>query len=92
MNKGELVDAIAAKAGATKKDTDVIVSAILDVITETVAEGQKVAIVGFGTFEPRPRSAREGRHPRTGEKLAIPASTLPGFSPGKTFKAAVAKV
>ena len=92
MNKGELVDAIAAKAGASKKDTDAIVSVILDVITETVAEGHKVGIVGFGTFETRQRSAREGRNPRTGQKVAIPASTLPGFSPGKAFKTAVANV
>ena len=63
-----------------------------EMLSNTVAEGQKVAILGFGNFEPRQRSAREGRNPQTGEKLTIPASTLPGFSPGKSFKAAVAKV
>ena len=92
MNKGELVYVIAAISGTTKKDAEAIVSTFLDAIAESVAEGQKVAISGFGTFEPRQRSAREGRNPRTGEKIAIPASTLPGFSPSKAFKAAVAGV
>ena len=91
MNKGELVDAIAKRAGVSKKDADSILTATLDVIKETVADGQKVSIVGFGAFEPRPRAARDGRNPKTGEKIAIPATVVPGFSAGKAFKTAVAK-
>ena len=84
-------DAVAVRAGVTKKDADAILSATLDVIQTTVAEGQKVTVVGFGTFEPRQRSAREGRNPKTGEKLSIPATTVPAFSAGKSFKEAVAR-
>jgi DNA-binding protein HU-beta len=90
MNKAELVDAIAAKAEVTKKEADEVVSAIVEVITETVASGDKVTLVGFGTFEPRDRQAREGRNPATGAAIQIPATTVPGFSAGKGFKDTVA--
>ncbi|HIK19218.1 MAG TPA: HU family DNA-binding protein [Leptolyngbyaceae cyanobacterium M33_DOE_097] len=90
MNKQELVDAIAAKASVTKKDADIILSAITEAIIEAVAEGDKVTLVGFGTFEPRDRQAREGRNPSTGKPIKIPATTVPGFSAGKLFKEKVA--
>jgi DNA-binding protein HU-beta len=86
MNKGELVDKIAEKASVTKKDADIILSAILDVILDTVASGDKVTLVGFGTFEARDRQAREGRNPSTGEPIKIPATKVPAFSAGKSFK------
>ncbi len=86
MNKGELVDAIAAKAEVTKKEADAILSAVLETITETVSTGGKVTLVGFGTFEARDRQAREGRNPKSGEKILIPATKVPAFSPGKLFK------
>jgi DNA-binding protein HU-beta len=90
MNKGELVDAIAQKAEMTKKDADVLLSVLLDSIMEAVAGGDKVTLVGFGSFEPRQRAAREGRNPQTGETLQIAAATVPGFSAGKQFKDLVA--
>ncbi|MCL6436377.1 MAG: HU family DNA-binding protein [Leptolyngbyaceae cyanobacterium HOT.MB2.61] len=86
MNKGELVDKIAEKANVTKKEADAILTAMLDVITETVATGEKVTLVGFGTFESRDRQAREGRNPSTGEPIQIPATRVPAFSAGKQFK------
>jgi DNA-binding protein HU-beta len=86
MNKGELIDQIAAKADVTKKDADAILSAMLDVILEAVAGGDKVTLVGFGTFEARDRQAREGRNPSTGEPIKIPATRVPAFSAGKLFK------
>ncbi|MGK7908872.1 MAG: HU family DNA-binding protein [Synechococcus sp.] len=91
MNKGELVDAVAMEAGVSKKNAEEILSAMLDVITTTVASGDKVSLIGFGSFEPRERKAREGRNPKTGEKLQIPATVVPAFSAGKGFKEAVAK-
>jgi DNA-binding protein HU-beta len=90
MNKGELVDAIAQKAEMTKKDADILLSVLLDSIMEAVAGGDKVTLVGFGSFEPRQRAAREGRNPQTGETLQIAAATVPGFSAGKQFKDLVA--
>jgi DNA-binding protein HU-beta len=90
MNKGELVDAVADRASATKKDTDAILSAMLDVIAETVSAGDKVTLVGFGSFEARDRQAREGRNPSTGKPIQIPATKVPAFSAGKSFKEKVA--
>ena len=90
MNKGELVDAIAAKANVTKKEADAILSAMVDTIVEVVAEGNKVTLIGFGSFEPRQRQAREGRNPKTGEKMQIAATRIPAFAPGKLFKEKVA--
>lgn len=90
MNKGELIDMVAEKAGASKKQTDLIVSAAVEAIMETVAKGDKVTLVGFGSFEPRDRKAREGRNPKTGDKMQIPATVVPAFSAGKQFKELVA--
>jgi len=90
MNKAELVEAIAEKVSVTKKDADAILTAMMDTIMETVSEGEKVTLVGFGTFEARDRQAREGRNPQTGEALQIPATRVPAFSAGKQFKERVA--
>ncbi|MCG9890792.1 MAG: HU family DNA-binding protein [Thermosynechococcaceae cyanobacterium MS004] len=90
MNKSEFVDAVAEKANVTKKNADAILSATLDLIVESVASGEKVSLVGFGSFEKRDRQAREGRNPATGESMTIAATTVPAFSAGKSFKEAVA--
>lgn len=90
MNKGELVDAIAVKASVTKKHADAVLSAAIEAIMEAVSEGDKVTLVGFGSFERRERKAREGRNPKTGEKMDIPATQVPAFSAGKLFKDKVA--
>jgi DNA-binding protein HU-beta len=90
MNKGELVDAIAGKANVTKKEADAILSAALETIVESVCKGEKVTLVGFGSFEKRQRQAREGRNPKTGESMTIAATTVPAFSAGKQFKETVA--
>jgi DNA-binding protein HU-beta len=84
------VDQVAKKAGVTKKAAEQIVSATIDTVMESVADGEKVTLVGFGTFEPRARKAREGRNPKTGDKMEIPATTVPAFSAGKLFKEKVA--
>ncbi|PSB31867.1 HU family DNA-binding protein [Stenomitos frigidus] len=86
MNKGELIDKIAENANVTKKDADALLTATLEVILETVAAGDKVTLVGFGTFEARDRQAREGRNPSTGKPIQIPATRVPAFSAGKVFK------
>ncbi len=91
MKKAELIAAVAEKAGLSKKDAEKAVSAVLDTIVEAVASGDKVAVVGFGTFETRTRNARTGHNPRTKEAITIPASTQPVFKAGKAFKDAVAK-
>ena len=90
MNKGELVDKVAEKATVTKKQADAVLSAALESIMEAVSEGDKVTLVGFGSFESRERKAREGRNPKTGEKMEIPATRVPAFSAGKLFKDKVA--
>jgi DNA-binding protein HU-beta len=90
MNKGELVDTVAAKAQVTKKEADSILSAAIDSIMEAVASGDKVTLVGFGSFESRQRAERDGRNPQTGKTLKIPATTVPAFSAGKQFKDLVA--
>ncbi|MEH1918249.1 HU family DNA-binding protein [Nostoc sp.] len=90
MNKGELVDAVAAKTNITKKQTDEIISAFLSVVTKAVANGEKVTLIGFGSFERRDRSEREGRNPKTQEVMIIPATKVPAFSAGKQFKEKVA--
>lgn len=84
------VDAIAAKAQVTKKEADAIVSAMVDTIMEVVSQGNKVSLVGFGSFEGRECQAREGRNPKTGEKMQIPATRIPAFAAGKLFKEKVA--
>ncbi|AVH64035.1 HU family DNA-binding protein [Nostoc sp. 'Peltigera membranacea cyanobiont' N6] len=90
MNKGELVDAVAAKTNITKKQADEVISAFLSVVIEAVANGDKVTLVGFGSFERRERSEREGRNPKTNEPMTIPATKVPAFSAGKQFKEKVA--
>lgn len=90
MNKGELVDAVAAKTNITKKLADEVISAFLSVVTEAVANGDKVTLIGFGSFERRERSEREGRNPKTNEPMTIPATKVPAFSAGKQFKEKVA--
>ena len=91
MNKVELVAAVAEKANLTKKDAEKALAAVLDSIVDAVANGDKVALVGFGTFETRERAARTGRNPRTNETITIAASKQPAFKAGKAFKDAVAK-
>jgi len=86
MNKGDLVDAIATRAEWTKKDVSIVLDATIATIIEAVSSGDKVSLVGFGVFERRDRQAREGRNPKTGEPMAIPATQVPAFSAGKGFK------
>ena len=86
MNKEDLVNMIAAKTRITKKDTSQILDALTETIMETVASGEKVVLVGFGTFEPRDRKERKGMNPQTGKPITIPATTVPAFSAGKVFK------
>ncbi|MGF1488234.1 MAG: HU family DNA-binding protein [Prochloraceae cyanobacterium] len=91
MNKGELVDKVAQKATVTKKQADAVITATIETIMEAVSAGDKVTLVGFGSFESRDRKAREGRNPKTGDKMEIPATTVPAFSAGKLFKEKVAQ-
>ena len=91
MNKTELIAEVAKKCGMSKKDAEKAVAAVLDGITEALKAGDKVALVGFGTFETRERPARKGRNPRTKEEITIPATTAPAFKAGKALKDAVAK-
>ena len=86
MNKAELVAAIAAKTGDTKKGAEASVNAFVEVITDALAKGDKVQLVGFGSFEVRKRAARKGRNPRTKEEIKIPASKAPVFKAGKALK------
>ncbi len=91
MNKSELIAAMAAKTGATKKDAEASVNAFVDIITETLTKGDKVQLVGFGSFEVRKRAARKGRNPQTKEEIKIPASKAPVFKAGKALKELVNK-
>ena len=91
MNKVELVAAVAEKTNLSKKDADKAVAAVLDAVKEAVAKGDKVSLIGFGTFEVRARAARTGRNPQTKQTITIPASKAPVFKVGKAFKDAVAK-
>ena len=91
MNKTELIAAVAEKAGLSKKDADAAVSAVFDAVTAELAKGEKVQLIGFGTFEVRERAAKTGRNPRTGETITIPASKVPAFKAGAALKNAVAK-
>jgi DNA-binding protein HU-beta len=86
MNKGELVTTVAKKTGLTKKEVDLVLTTILETIVEVVSSGEKITLVGFGSFEARERKEKEGRNPKTGEKIDIPASRIPTFSVGKFFK------
>ena len=89
MNKTELVAAIADKAGLTKKDAEEVVNAFTDTVTKALKKGDKVQLVGFGTFEVSKRGARTGRNPQTGETMKIAAAKAPKFKPGKAFKDAL---
>lgn len=89
MNKTELIAAIAEKASMTKKDAEIALGAVVDSITDALKSGDKVQLVGFGTFETRERAARTGRNPQTGAEIKIAASKAPVFKAGKAFKEAV---
>ena len=91
MNKAELINAIAASTELTKKDAEKALSATLEAITNALAEGDKVQIVGFGSFEVKKKAAHMGRNPRTGETMEIAASKNPTFKAGKALKDAVAE-
>ena len=91
MNKTELVAAVAAKTELTKKDAEKAVSAVLETVAETLAAGEKVQLVGFGTFETRDREARTAKNPRTGEPVEVAASRVPAFKAGQALKTKVAK-
>jgi DNA-binding protein HU-beta len=89
MNKSELIDRVAAATGKTKKESALVVEAVLDSISEALRNGEKVSLVGFGNFEVRERAARTGRNPQTGETIQIEASRVPAFRPGKQLKESV---
>ncbi len=91
MTKGELVSAIAEKGGIKKKDAEAALNATIDVVTETLAKGEKVEIRGFGTFLMKERAARVARNPRTGAKVNVPAKVVPAFRSGKELKEATEK-
>ncbi len=91
MNKAELIAAVAEKTGMSKKDTEAVVSTALDTIVAAMAEGEKVQLVGFGSFEVKKRAERIGRNPKTKESIQIPASKVPSFKAGKAMKDSVAK-
>lgn len=91
MNKSELVSAVAEKTGMSKKDSEKAVNAAFDTITEALAAGDKVQLVGFGAFEVKERGARIGRNPKTKEEIEIPASRVASFKVGKALKEAVTK-
>ena len=90
MNKAELIAAIAEKSGLSRKDSEKAVNAAFDTITESLVNGEKVALVGFGAFEVKERAARVGRNPQTKEEITIPASRVASFKVGKALKDAVA--
>ena len=91
MTKAELINLVAEKADISKKESDEVVGAVIDSIREALVKGEKIQIVGFGTFEVKERGERKGRNPRTKEEITIPASKLPTFKAGKALKDAVAK-
>lgn len=90
MNKSELIDAIARRSGQTKMASELVLNAFIETITATVANEQSVQLLGFGTFKSSTRAARNGRNPKTGTSLQIPAQTRPSFVPGRQFKERVA--
>ncbi len=89
MNKADLIGALTEKTGLTKKDADKVLNAFVETITEELKKGEKISLVGFGTFEVRERAERMGRNPKTMEELVIPASKAPAFKAGKALKDAV---
>ena len=90
MIKSELISSIAEKTNFTKKDAEIALKGVIESIEEALEKGEKVQLVGFGTFEPRERAERKGRNPKTQEELIIPATTVPVFKAGKEFKERVA--
>lgn len=90
MNKAQLVEEVATEVGLTKKDTNNVVDAITQAITNSLARGEKVALVGFGTFQVQGRKARQGVNPQTGARITIPAKDVPKFRPGRNLREAVA--
>ncbi|MCG0238660.1 MAG: HU family DNA-binding protein [Firmicutes bacterium] len=91
MNKAELIASIAEKSGLTKKDSEKAINAFIDSVKEALAKGDKVSLVGFGTFEVRERKARKGRNPQTKEEITIPGGKTPAFKAGKELKDVVGK-
>ena len=91
MNKAELISAVAEQAGLSKKDTEAVIVATLDTITAALKDGEKVQLVGFGSFEVKNRAARKGRNPKTKAEIDIPASKVPVFKAGKALKDTVAE-
>ena len=89
MTKAELVTMVAEKADLTKKDAEKAISALVESISETLAKGEKIQLVGFGTFEVAERAARTGKNPQTGETITVPAKKAPAFKAGKALKDAV---
>ena len=89
MKKAELIEAVASKSELQKQDAKKAVDALFEAISTTLATGEKVQLVGFGTFEVRERAERTGRNPQTGEEMTIPATKVPGFKVGKELKEAV---
>ena len=89
MNKAELIQAVVAKSGLSKKDAEVALAAVIDSVTEALKAGEKVALVGFGTFAVKARAARTGKNPQTGEAIQILASKVPAFVAGKALKDAI---
>jgi len=89
MNKADLVAAVAEKTGLTKKQAEQAVNAVVESIEEALKKGERVSLVGFGTFEVRSRRPRVGRNPQTGQSITIPAGKAPAFRPGKALRAAV---
>lgn len=89
VNKNDLIAVVAERAGLTKKDSEKAVNALIDSIQDALQKGDKVSLVGFGTFETRARGARTGRNPQTGQTITIPASRVPAFKAGKSLRDAI---
>jgi DNA-binding protein HU-beta len=89
LNKTELISAVAGKAEITKKDAEKVINAFFTTVEDALKAGDKVQLIGFGTFEVRSRQARKGRNPQTGAEINIPAAKVPAFKPGKALKDAV---
>lgn len=89
MNKTELISEVAVKSALTKKDAEKVINAFFSTVEDSLKAGDKVQLIGFGTFEVRDRQARKGRNPQTGAEIDIPATRVPAFKPGKAFKDAM---
>jgi DNA-binding protein HU-beta len=91
VNKAELISVMAEKSGLTKKDSEKALNSFIEAVEEALVKGEKVQLVGFGTFEVRERSARKGRNPQTGEEIDIPAASVPAFKAGKALRESINK-